>query len=122
MKYGDSFEIEVPSRIADKIAVIKAIRSLSKMGLVEAKDIVDRPGKYVLHFSGFDMSLTEVQQQHLFDESARVLNVNGVLIQGFRDFILKDLRRLAAQAMEQAEDDLANEILQLIMAEKLKMK
>jgi hypothetical protein len=36
--------------------------------------------------------------------------------------IIEELRKLGSQALLQGEDDLANEILQLVLAEKLRRK
>ena len=121
MKHGDKFEIEVPYSIVNKVGVIKAIRYLTSMGLKESKDIADTAGKHVLNYVGVDPTLDADYQARYFDDQAVILNSNGVMVHGSRGRILQDLRKLAAQAMEAAEDELANEILQLVLAEKLKM-
>lgn len=43
----DSFDIEISEAGANKIAVIKAVRAITEMGLKEAKDLVDAAPKIV---------------------------------------------------------------------------
>lgn len=43
----DSFDIELTASGANKIAVIKAVRTLTELGLKEAKDLVDAAPKMV---------------------------------------------------------------------------
>jgi len=43
----DSFDIEITEAGANKIAVIKAVRVITEMGLKEAKDLVDAAPKMV---------------------------------------------------------------------------
>lgn len=43
----DSFDIEITEAGANKIAVIKAVRAITEMGLKEAKDLVDAAPKVV---------------------------------------------------------------------------
>ncbi len=43
----DSFDIEITSAGANKIAVIKAVRTMTELGLKEAKDLVDGAPKIV---------------------------------------------------------------------------
>ncbi len=43
----DSFDIEITDAGANKIAVIKAVREITEMGLKEAKDLVDGAPKVV---------------------------------------------------------------------------
>jgi large subunit ribosomal protein L7/L12 len=43
----DSFDIELTSSGANKIAVIKAVRAITEMGLKDAKDLVDGAPKIV---------------------------------------------------------------------------
>ncbi|MFA6422141.1 MAG: 50S ribosomal protein L7/L12 [Candidatus Buchananbacteria bacterium] len=43
----DSFDIEITNSGANKIAVIKAVRTITELGLKEAKDLVDGAPKVV---------------------------------------------------------------------------
>jgi len=43
----DAFDIEITSAGANKIAVIKAVRTMTELGLKEAKDLVDGAPKIV---------------------------------------------------------------------------
>lgn len=54
------------------------------------------------------------------EEQLRILRTEGIRVSGTTDSILEELRHLAKEALEQEEDELANEIFQLVMAEKLR--
>lgn len=100
--------------MANKVTCIKSIRALTGLGLKEAKDIADAGG--VLHEKPVSPNLTARE----FEENCRILRNEGVEVNGSVFMILQDLRDLGAQALKQGEDELANEILQLVLAEKLR--
>jgi len=111
--------IEVPMEVTrvlgyNKIAVIKAIRVLTGMGLKEAKDASETQGQQYFAAANIDHAL----QQDQF----RTLRTQGILVGDAVYKMLDDLRALGAQALLQGEDELANEILQLVVAEKLRRK
>lgn len=106
-----------PVSIPDKISAIKAIRSLTGIGLKEAKDASERSGEQtfpVQNFSGYANPDREIENQ------MRILRTLGFQVGGSFHLILQSLRELATQALQQGEDELANEILQLVLAEKLR--
>jgi len=96
---------------SNKVTIIKAIRMLTGMGLKESKDIVDAGGKAELTVT--NMINSEVE------EAYRALRSQYVVV-STADKILTELRALATQALAMHEDELANEILQLVLAEKLR--
>lgn len=104
-----------------KVAVIKAIRCLTSMGLKEAKDASE-----VIHRQTFEISARVYTEngnpQSYIDEQFRIMQTNGVEVGGPVEHMLTELRKLAEQALAQHEDELANEILQLVLAEKLRRK
>jgi hypothetical protein len=106
-----------------KIEVIKAIRTISGCGLKEAKDISenDRPQQLFVNTGNVQYLTTEQQDRH-FEEQFRILRNNGVKVGETIHIILQELRHLAAKALEQGDDELADEILQLVLAEKLRRK
>jgi len=103
-----------------KLEVIKALRTLTGLGLKEAKDaseVVGTPQTFSLSntlFTNYANPSQEVDNQY------RTLRNNGVQIGGAIHELLAELRKLGAQALQQGEDELANEILQLVLAEKLR--
>lgn len=105
---------------ANKVTVIKAIRSLTGLGLKEAKEASEVLGRQqvfdlnVSYFSGLGNP-----QMHI-EEQFRILRAEGMVIGPSVYGILDDLRKLGSQALLQGEDELANEILQLVLAEKLR--
>jgi len=122
IKHGDSFRIIIPTHpVTNKVAVIKAIRVLTGLGLRDAKDVSDKIGEHILTFGGpsilfADGEINEVEIKTQF----QILHAQGVEGGPGAIQILHDLRKLGAQALEQGEDELANEILQLVLAEKLR--
>ena len=56
------------------------------------------------------------------EEHFRILRQENVQVGPPVHKILEELRRLGSQALLQGEDELANEILQLVLAEKLRRK
>lgn len=106
---------------ASKIEVIKALRAISGMGLKEAKDISenDLQQKLIINDSALRQETLSVRAKY-FDEQYRILRNNGVKVGDSVHTILQEMRVLATQALEQGDDELANEILQLVLAEKLR--
>jgi hypothetical protein len=115
------FTITCPSSIPNKVAVIKAIRTLTGLGLKEAKDASERPGPQVfdIHHSNFT-SWSNPEQG--IEEQFRIMRNEGVEVGEPVWKIVESLRQLGSQALLQGEDELANEILQLVLAEKLRRK
>lgn len=99
-----------------KIEVIKSIRSLSYMGLKEAKDLSEIPGPHTLTVN---MRVTSEPARE-FEEFCRVLRANGCNVGPTINKILQSLRELGSDALRLGEDEIANEILQMVLAEKLK--
>lgn len=114
------FTITCPSTYFNKVAVIKTIRTLTGLGLKEAKDASEiigtpqtlkiNPGLYA-NYANPDVEI----ENHF-----RFLRTEGIQVGGSIHILLEDLRKLAAKALEQGEDEMANEILQLVLLEKLR--
>ena len=118
---NQKFTITCPASIPNKVAVIKAIRTLTGLGLKEAKDASERCGPQVYEiFPSNFTSWTDPQKG--VEEQFRILRNEGVEVGEPVWKIIEELRKLGAQALLQGEDDLANEILQLVLAEKLRRK
>lgn len=117
----DRFTITCPAILTNKVAVIKAIRTLTGLGLKDAKDASERSGPqtFDIQMSNFSSYLN---QQAAIDEQFRILRADGVEVGEPVFKILEELRKLGSQALLQGEDELANEILQLVLAEKLRRK
>lgn len=105
-----------PATFNNKVAVIKAIRVLTGLGLKEAKDASERPGVRQV----FPLVLPSGTDNPQYEEQCRVLRSEGVEVGPAVQKILQELRKLGSQALLQGEDELANEILQLVLAEKLR--
>ena len=105
--------IRFPSTYVNKVGVIKAIRTISYMGLKEAKDLCETPGEHILSvtFSGSDAD---------FENNVRTLRIEGCHVGSAVHELLQSLRELGAQALKMGEDELASEILQMVIAEKLR--
>jgi large subunit ribosomal protein L7/L12 len=66
----DSFDIEITEAGANKIAVIKAVRVITEMGLKEAKDLVDAAPKMVKE--GVKKADAEAIKKQLEEAGAKV--------------------------------------------------
>ena len=107
----------------DKIQVIKALRCVFNLGLKEAKDLSETSIQHVIPVKlspAYGQAYTD--EDLYFEEQCRVLRNNGCEIGPTAYKILQSLRNLAADALKAGDDDLANEIMQLVLAEKLKRK
>lgn len=103
----------------NKIAVIKAIRSLTQCGLKDAKDTSERPGPQTMDIN-LQAFASYPDPNAAIEDQFRILRNEGVEVGDSVFKILAELRSLGAQALLQGEDELANEILQLVLAEKLR--
>lgn len=110
-----SIKLVIPesSKQTNRVQVIKNIRALSGFGLYDAKMMADKGGVHVI-------DLVAGLTQETFDEASRILRDNNVEVCDPVSMILEDLRRLGSEALLQGEDELANEILQLVLSEKLR--
>jgi len=108
------FSIEFPIGMPNKIAVIKALRIVANLGLREAKDLCET--HTVTHIINVDTRVSENDLGY----QIRTLQSQGCVVGSPAHQILQNLRELATQALEIGEDELANEILQLVLAEKLR--
>jgi hypothetical protein len=103
-----------PGSMPNKISAIKAIRTLTGLGLKESKDASER--------SNTRQSFPVVSHLSpaVCNEQIRLLQVEGFQIGPAVFAIIEELRKLGSEALLQGEDDLANDILQLVLAEKLR--
>ena len=117
------FDITCPRNPTNKVAIIKAIRCLTGSGLKEAKDtseIYDMQSLEIYLTSG--LNIAAGREEDYIEEQFKILRQEGCLIGPSVHRLLQELRMLGSQALEQGEDELANEILQLVLAEKLRRK
>lgn len=111
------------------VPVIKAIRMVSGVGLKEAKDAAETNGRVnlpvnkdydkksgMIKFTDFNGNLVT----YPMEDSLRIIRNAGGRIGGVIHEILQEMRNLAARALEAGEDEFANEMMQMIFAEKLK--
>jgi hypothetical protein len=108
--------IEFPvSFTGSKVVVIKALRAMFGYGLKEAKDLCEMHSeRHVLELR--DPSVSSA----VIDEQCRLLRTEGCRVGSPVHVVLQSMRDLAAEALRLGEDDLANEILQLVLLEKLR--
>jgi hypothetical protein len=116
------FTMICPATYMNKVAVIKAIRTLTGLGLKEAKDaseVIGRQQTFDVNstiFTAYGNPIGEIENQF------RILRAEGIEVVDPVYKIIEELRKLGSQALLQGEDELANEILQLVLAEKLRRK
>jgi hypothetical protein len=118
---GQKFSFTIPKApLINKVSVIKAIRTLTGLGLKEAKDASEMPGKtQVFELSG-SLFLPHINTDYEIDNQLQILRSYGVEVGDPICRLIEELRKLGSQALLQGEDELANEILQLVLAEKLR--
>jgi hypothetical protein len=105
-----------------RIAIIKAIRRISGLGLKESKDLGEAQGKHRLPLTGAEM-ISAKQYGLLMDTvkaMAEELKQHGVDLVPLAATIIEELRQLGIKALEAQEDQLASDIMQLVLAEKLR--
>lgn len=98
-----------------KVQVIKLVRELNFMGLKETKDFVETHG--VSH--SLEITNTIITENRIAEICTEFRNY-GCEVGGSHHFILKELRQLAKDALTIGSDEMAAEIMQLILAEKLR--
>lgn len=120
-KNGSVFTLQCPLdyKNGDKVPVIKAIRMLTGFGLKEAKDVSEIQTVQYLKLSLGNFASC-VNKDVEIENQFRVLRVTGCQVGGAIHLLLQSLRDLGAEALTQGEDELANEILQLVLVEKLR--
>lgn len=111
----------------NKVTVIKALRWISYRGLKEAKDLSEMTGPQQVAVNlqtagGVNIHASSADAEAFFEEQCRILRNNGCKVGESVHAILQSLRDLAAEALKQGDDELANEIMQLVLAEKLRRK
>lgn len=103
---------------SNRVSVIKAIRCLTGLGLKEAKEASESIQPVLLPMRNADIH--NGYPEAYLEEQMRVIRAEGGQIGPTVFRILDDLRTLGAEALKLGEDELANEILQLVLAEKLR--
>lgn len=108
------------SKMQNKVIAIKAIRQLCGIGLKEAKDAAELEGiRQTFQLSKHSFS-SYSNPALAIEEQMRLLRNEGFEVGPSINKILQGLRELATEALAQGEDEIANEILQLVLAEKLR--
>jgi hypothetical protein len=101
-----------------RIPVIKAIRYLTGIGLREAKEASESDKKTTYAISPYYISNHLSPMTEILSNFA-ILKQNNVEVFCVAD-LLDKMRSFAKDALDLGEDELGNEILQLILAEKLR--
>lgn len=107
---------------SNKISIIKAIRTLTNFRLVDAKEASERIGVSIytispVFYNTFPQT-ADIEMENIF----QIFRSEGITVGEPIYRLLEELRKIGAQALVQGEDEFANEILQLVLAEKLRRK
>jgi hypothetical protein len=101
---------------AGKVPCVKAIRSITGLSLRDTTNIVNSTGvKHTLNVDSGYSTYTGIE--------ADIKTLKSHNIEVFLHYIneiLEDLRKLAIRSIECGEETIANEILQFVLAEKLR--
>lgn len=108
----------------NKVSVIKSIRQITNWGLLDSKNAAENPNVQILpvwagHQEPGSEQFTLVGLKTV-QEAMRIIRVEGGTIGPSVNELLEELRTLAKKALDQQEDELASEIFQLVLAEKLR--
>lgn len=105
---------------ANKVSIVKSVRYITECTLKEAVDVVNNCSEQFLVFPLYKLqdpsALKELEQE------IQSIRSQGGDIGDSVHTLLNNLRQIGAEALKQGEDELANEILQLVLAEKLRRK
>ena len=115
--------LEIPAQWsphANRIQVIKSIREFSGLGLKEAKDVTDQPGQHRISYAYMKTRAGSGWHINLLNECISNMQAAGIAVKPSAYGILDDLKRLSKEALDIGELDLANEILQLLLADRLR--
>ena len=117
----DSISFCIPGAgIKNKVAVIKALRSITGVGLKDAMDmsqLFDVVQTYRVDKQYFTQA---ANPQSIYQHQINVLLADAIKVAPTLYWVIENLRKLAGHALELGDDDLANDILQLVLAEKLR--
>lgn len=116
----ENFSIVCPLTYVSKVAVIKSIRTLTGLGLKDAKDASERPGLYQIFPLYRNNFFSYAIPEHEIEKHYAILRGEGVKVGPPVWKIIDELHRLAKAANEQGETTLGDEILQLVLAENLR--
>jgi len=116
------FSMTCPAAYSNKVAVVKAIRILTGLGLKEAKDASEIVGRVQTFDIAPSIFSSCSNPDSVLDENFRIMRNEGVEIGEPIRKLIEELRKIGAQALLQGEDEFANEIMQLVLAEKLRRK
>ena len=115
-------DVQTQIATAARVPIIKCIRRISGLGLKEAKDLSEIPGRHRLALLGQEMM--EAKEHNLLFENvsilSRELKTYGVEVGPVAATIIEELRQLGIKSLEAQEDELASDIMQLVLAEKLR--
>ena len=114
-----TLKLKFPAVLGDKIVAIKAVRMLTGMGLKEAKDIADQGGRVAIRTAVTEGTVawgdgSVVSAEARFDAAVRDLKSTGVEVHEEGREVLKDVRRLAADAVVAGDDDVAMALLEVL--------
>ena len=104
------------SKQYNRVSAIKAIRALTGLGLKDAKDVSEREGVK----QDFPIANHLSMSIPFFEEQCRILRAENFEVGDPTSALLESLRKLGSDALLMGEDELASEILQLVLAEKLR--
>ena len=116
--------VEFPSvydpHTTNKIGVIKAIRSLTGMGLKDAKDLSEKPGQHRVEVHPYVHTCPITGREHTLEESFNVyvgwLRNQGikVVIDSKKEQVMVQLRELAADCLVRGEYDMTVDLINII--------
>lgn len=104
----------------NRVTAIKALRTITGYGLKEAKDLSEATGEHIVPIGGVTYFSSDPGAKKEFDDACQTLRNEGYDVGHSMHKLLQELRELASKALQMGDDDFANEILQMVLAHKLK--
>lgn len=104
---------------SNRVAVIKSVRSLTGLGLKEAKELTEKEGAQLVQVRAADTvnpyTNQPVSAKFFLEESIAELRRNGVVVvEAVRAGTLAEVRKLASDALLRDELDLAVALIDIV--------
>lgn len=108
-----------PNSGYNRVGVIKAVRTLTGLGLKEAKDLTEVEGPQLIHVRATDTinpyTNQPVPAKMLLEDHIAEMRLNGVIVvEAVRSGTLAEVRKLASEALLRDELDMAVALIDIL--------
>ena len=110
--------IMFPASTGNKVQMVRDLRILTGVSLKEAVDAINRPGIY--HDFTVADNGQNLQPELISDLTSNLTSLGCTIVHSGYTAIILGLKKLASDAIHINREDLATEILQMLLAEKIR--